>query len=110
MIMLIFCNHFFQIHSTIKLTASAPPKQREAIPLFAPLSFMAYSKVVRTLAPLAPIGWPRATAPPRTLTLVLSIPKALTTAIVVAEKASLILKRSISFRERSAFFRAFGID
>jgi len=29
------------ICSTIKLTASAPPRQREAIPLLAPLSFMA---------------------------------------------------------------------
>src|SRR5205807_9517275 len=51
-----------QRSSTAMATASPPPIQRESTPIRAPRFFIAYSSVTRVLAPLAPIGWPRATA------------------------------------------------
>src|ERR1041384_2300756 len=54
--------------STLSATASPPPRQRVASPVRALRSCIAYNSVVRTRAPLAPIGWPRAIAPPFTFT------------------------------------------
>ena len=48
--------------------ASPPPMHSEAMPRFWPDSSSADSKVASTRAPLAPIGWPSAVAPPWTLT------------------------------------------
>src|SRR6266571_8718572 len=53
--------------STIIETALPPPRQSVARPRFALRSFIAYTRVVSTRAPLQPIGWPSATAPPFTL-------------------------------------------
>ncbi len=57
---------------------------------------MAWSRVVRMRAPVAPIGWPSATAPPLTLTLLWSSPNSRLIARETAEKASLISNRSMS--------------
>ena len=56
----------------------------------------AWSSVTRIRAPLAPIGWPSATAPPRTLTLLPSRPSSWLFAIETTAKASLISQRSTS--------------
>src|SRR6266704_7039848 len=53
--------------STIIVTALPPPRQSVVRPRFALRSFIAYKRVVSTRAPLQPIGWPSATAPPFTL-------------------------------------------
>ncbi len=56
------------ILSTITAVASPPPMQIAAQPRRAPRSRIACNKVTMIRAPEQPIGWPRATAPPRTLT------------------------------------------
>src|ERR1700693_6176357 len=84
------------VRSTRTATASPPPMQRLAIPLFLFNAFRAYRRVTRIRAPLAPIGCPSATAPPRTLTRSGSSSSRRLTAMEEAEKASLISKRSIS--------------
>ena len=55
-------------------------------------------------APVAPIGWPSATAPPLTLTFLGSSPSSRLIARETAEKASLISKRSMSPIDRPVFF------
>ena len=55
--------------STASATPLPPPRHSVAMPRFLPRSASAWSSVVSTRAPLAPIGWPSATAPPFTLTL-----------------------------------------
>ena len=65
--------------STIRADASPPPIQRLANPRFAALFFISYNKVTSILVPLAPIGCPKATAPPLTFTLSTSSPKILFT-------------------------------
>ncbi len=61
-----------ELDATTRSTASAtplpPPRHSAAMPRFELRRFSAYSSVVSTRAPLAPIGWPSATAPPFTLT------------------------------------------
>ena len=51
---------------------------------------IAKTSVVKIRAPLAPIGWPSATAPPRTLTFAGSSPHSLLHTIVTTANASLI--------------------
>src|SRR5207247_11189535 len=63
-----------QGRSTIMETALPPPRHRVARPRFALRSFIAYNRVVSTRAPLQPIGWPSATAPPFTLNFSFGIP------------------------------------
>ena len=53
---------------TLSATASPPPRQSVARPVVPPRSASAYSSVMSTRAPLAPIGWPSAIAPPFTFT------------------------------------------
>src|SRR5215207_8714375 len=53
--------------STAIATASPPPRHNEAMPRFNPRCFRACRRVVRTRAPLAPRGCPRAIPPPFTL-------------------------------------------
>ncbi len=79
-----------QERSTAMATALPPPRHIPAMPRFPPWSASVYSKVVRMRAPEAPIGWPKATAPPRTLTFSGSMPSSRTTATACTEKASLI--------------------
>ena len=55
---------FIYSASTITALASPPPIQRVAKPYFLLLFFKACSKVVKSLAPDAPIGCPKAIAPP----------------------------------------------
>ena len=69
--------------------------QRVASPRLASRSFIAERRVVKIRAPVAPIGWPSATAPPRTLTFVRSRPQSDAQTMVTAANASLISKRSI---------------
>ena len=54
-------------------------------------------------APVAPIGWPKATAPPWTLTFLGSSPSSRLIASETDEKASLISNRSISPTDNPAF-------
>src|SRR5262249_1159206 len=49
---------------TLRATASPPPRHNVASPRRAFRSFIAYSSVVNTRAPLAPMGCPSAIAPP----------------------------------------------
>src|SRR6185369_7526115 len=63
--------------STARATAPPPPRHKVARPVLPPRSSSAFSKVMSTRAPLAPIGWPSATAPPFTLTLFQSQPSSL---------------------------------
>lgn len=58
-----------QIISIATATASPPPMHRLAIPRLPPVFFKAPIRVARMRAPLAPIGWPSAQAPPWILTL-----------------------------------------
>ena len=57
-------------------------------------------------APEAPTGWPRAMAPPLTLTLLISKPSSRATAMDWAAKASLASTRSMSSIFRPAFSMA----
>src|SRR5205809_3175122 len=93
--------------SRITAIAFPPPRHRVARPRFAPRSFIAYARVVRTLAPLQPIGWPRATAPPFTLSFSCGIPSSRITARLAAAYASLCSNRSMSSPDRPAFFSSF---
>ena len=54
-------------------------------------------------APLDPIAWPSATAPPFTLTFSGSMPSSFSTATACTENASLISNRSTSSRSHPAF-------
>ena len=69
--------------------APPPPLQMLAIPMDASFLFSTLIKLITILAPLAPIGWPKATAPPCTLTLLMSKSYSLMLARATAEKASL---------------------
>src|SRR5438874_4705852 len=75
-------------HSTIMAVPMPPPMQSEAAPRPPPRARSAWTSVVNTRAPLAPIGCPRATAPPWTLTLAGSSFSSRTTASDCAANAS----------------------
>src|SRR6059036_1121772 len=93
--------------STIIETALPPPRHRVASPRFAPRSFIAYTRVVKTRAPLQPIGWPSANAPPFTLSFSGGMPSSRITARLAAAYASLCSKRSMSSTDMPVFFRSF---
>src|SRR5437870_7272328 len=93
--------------STIIETALPPPRHRVASPRFAARSFMAYMRLVKTRAPLQPIGCPSATAPPLTLSFSRGIPSSRITARLAAAYASLCSNRSMSSTDRPVFFRSF---
>src|ERR1043165_3954723 len=57
-------NSQLQIRSTIIATALPPPRHNAARPRRRLFRFKACNRVTRTRAPLAPIGWPSAIAPP----------------------------------------------
>src|SRR5258708_28798256 len=76
--------------STAIAVASPPPMHRLAMPRFLPRAFSAWINVVRMRAPVAPIGCPRAHAPPLTFTLACSNDRSFIAAIGTAAKASLI--------------------
>ena len=56
-------------NSTATAVASPPPMHSAATPRLRPRFSSAASSVTMMRAPLAPMGWPRAQAPPLTLTL-----------------------------------------
>lgn len=58
--------------STTRAEAPPPPLQMAATPIFFPWWRRAWSKVTTIRAPLQPIGWPSATAPPLTFILLWS--------------------------------------
>src|SRR5207302_2781819 len=82
--------------STLRATALPPPRHRVASPVVCCLSLRAYKSVVRTRAPEAPIGWPRAMAPPFTLTRAQSHPRARPSASACTANASFASIRSQS--------------
>ena len=61
--------------------------------------------VTRIRAPLQPIGWPRAMAPPYTLSLSGLTPRTLVTRALLTANASLFSNRSISSSFMPVFFR-----
>src|SRR4051794_28556978 len=63
-----------QVRATAMATPMPPPTHSDATPYGAWRCLIAYTSVVNTRAPLAPIGWPRAMAPPWTFTRAGSIP------------------------------------
>ena len=64
-------SYYLKFHSVSRHTAvaSPPPIQIPATPRFFPKSFKAEIRVITILVPEAPIGWPSAIAPPKTLSL-----------------------------------------
>src|ERR1700683_4115003 len=86
--------------------ASPPPMHSEATPRLNFFDFSACTSVVMILAPLAPIGWPNAQAPPCTLTCACSSPTSRIAAIVTTAKASLISYRSTALAFQPAFSSA----
>src|ERR1700722_5170611 len=80
----------YPIISTASATASPPPMHNEAIPRFWPRRRRAYSRVVRMRAPVAPMGWPSAQAPPLTFTRAWSMSRSCMAAIGTAANASFI--------------------
>mmetsp|Transcript_30700 Transcript_30700/g.73591 ORF Transcript_30700/g.73591 Transcript_30700/m.73591 type:complete len:229 (-) Transcript_30700:495-1181(-) len=80
-----------------------PPMHRVASPFFAPRRCISCRRSTAIRAPLAPMGWPIAMAPPLTLTLAGSQPMPLFTLSACAAKASLASTRSRS----SCFHPAF---
>src|SRR6185312_1084555 len=87
-------------HQTVSMasaTASPPPMQSDAIPRSgrrlssaAARRRSACTSVTRMRAPVAPIGWPSAQAPPFTLTRAGSSSRSCSAAMATAAKASLI--------------------
>src|SRR5690348_7368442 len=83
-----------------------PPMHSVARPFLASRFCISNSSVVSTRAPEAPIGCPRAIAPPLTLSLSGSRPSCLPTATACAANASLASTRSRSFTVQPAFLSA----
>src|SRR3546814_12800450 len=69
---------------------------REATPRLPPRAFRAFSRVTTRRAPLAPIGWPRAHAPPWTFSRSWGMPRSFIGAMAPQAKASLTSNRSTS--------------
>src|SRR6266853_788247 len=83
-----------------------PPMHKVARPLWTLRRCISCNRVTRTRAPEAPIGWPRAMAPPFTLTFSTFHPRSLLTAQAWAAKASLASIRSRLSADQPAFFSA----
>src|SRR5204863_6661170 len=66
--------HYASFRSTSMATALPPPRQSAATPMRPLRRSRACRSVTRTRAPLAPIGWPSAIAPPWTFTRSVEIP------------------------------------
>src|SRR5690606_2349185 len=93
--------------SSAMAVASPPPMHRLATPRLPPRASRAASRVATIRAPLAPIGWPRAQAPPLTFSFSRGIASSLSAIIATTAKASLISKRSTSSTDQPARFSAF---
>src|ERR1041385_945488 len=79
-----------QASSSAMAVASPPPMHRLATPRLRPFLRSAPISVTRMRAPEAPIGWPRAHAPPWTFTFSCGRPCSRIAAMVTTAKASLI--------------------
>lgn len=86
-----------------------PPIHRVARAFLAFFLCISCNNVTRMRQPEAPIGWPRAIAPPFMLVLFVSNPSSLMTAMDWAAKASFASIRSSSSIDQPAFFRAFFV-
>src|SRR5215510_10781492 len=71
-----------------------PPMQSVTTPRVSPSRRIEWISFVVSTAPVAPIGWPWATAPPSTLTTSSGSPSSRATTMATAAKASLISTRS----------------
>src|SRR5205085_4964368 len=80
--------------STSTASPWPPPEQIAAQPRPPPRRLSSCTSAPRIRAPLAPIGWPSAMAPPFTLTLSSSTPSIRIELRATEAKASLISKRS----------------
>ena len=83
-----------------------PPIQSVAKPFLEFLLSISCKSVTNTLVPEAPIGCPRAMAPPLTFTFSLGIPKSFITAKLCAANASFDSTKSKSLISQPAFFKA----
>src|ERR671915_1548770 len=97
-----------QVPFTSMITASPwpPPEQIAATPSPPPRRRSSFASVIRMRAPLAPIGWPSAIAPPFTFTFDSSTPSIRIELSATDANASLISNRSISSTERPALSSA----
>ncbi len=77
-----------------------PPSHMVSSPRRPPVRSSEWTSVVSRRAPVAPRGWPRAIAPPQTLTRAGSAPVSRCQARTTEANASLISIRSISSRDR----------
>ena len=84
-----------------------PPIHKVASPFFAFLFCISCKSVTNILAPEAPIGCPKAIAPPFTLTFSFGNPKSFITARLCAANASLDSIKSKSVIFQPAFSKAF---
>ena len=80
--------------------------QSVATPRFLPRACSAWISVTMMRAPLAPIGWPNAQAPPCTLTMSCATPSSFISAIGTTAKASLTSHRSTSFTPQPVFLNS----
>ena len=85
-----------------------PPPHKATAAVEAPRRRSSSSAVNATRVPDMPTGWPRAIAPPLTLTLSSSMPRSSTEASPTAAKASLISKRSIGADVDAGLARSLG--
>src|SRR5690606_20706309 len=85
-----------QASSIATAVASPPPMHRAATPRLPPWRCRAWIRVTTSRAPEAPIGCPRAQAPPCTVSLSCGMPRACMGAMATQAKASLTSNRSTS--------------
>src|SRR5919197_904515 len=83
-----------------------PPPQIAAPPSSTPRRRISYASSSTMRAPLAPIGWPSATAPPFTFTSSSSKPSIRVTCSATAANASFTSRRPRSWTSSPAFFSA----
>src|SRR5439155_594137 len=98
-----------QRSSTAIAVASPPPMHRLATPRFSPYLRSAPISVTRMRAPEAPMGWPRAQAPPCTFTLSCGRPCSFIAAMATTANASLISYRSTVLAVQLVFSSSFLI-
>ena len=89
--------------STASATPLPPPRQSVAMPRLRFRCFERIEQRRQDAAPLEPIAWPRATAPPLTLTFAGSRPSSASTATACTEKASFSSNRSTSLSAQPIF-------
>src|SRR5690554_405977 len=99
-----------QTTSMATAVASPPPMHSDATPRLRPRCLRALIRVMMIREPDEPIGWPRAQAPPCTLTFSAGNFNSLMAARVTTAKASLISNRSTSSNVQPAFFSTFSIE